>query len=98
MREGGGRGGGGGVSWLTRSVRLHLEPHHEGAWCTLPAVKEAGPFEPDINIVQAKVLPLGLAFPYQPAQLPNILPCCDAMLLILCLLCLVDLGGECPLL
>ena len=76
----------------------YLEAHHEGAWSPLASVEQASPFHPDINVVQAEVLPLGLPSSYKLTKLGHILPCGDAVLLILCLLSLVNLWGQSTLL
>lgn len=42
---------------------MDLESHHECAWRPLAPVEEAGPLQPEINVIQLQILPLGFAFP-----------------------------------
>lgn len=72
----------------------HLETHHELAGGALAAVEQAGPLETDVDIIEVKVLPLGLALLQQGRQLKHVVPGARAALLDLNLLKLVGLLVE----
>mmetsp|Transcript_18000 Transcript_18000/g.44336 ORF Transcript_18000/g.44336 Transcript_18000/m.44336 type:complete len:260 (-) Transcript_18000:21-800(-) len=73
---------------------VHLAPDHEGLRRVLGAVEEARPLETEIDVVEIKVLPRGLACAQLGRELVHLRPRCGAVLCVLHLLELVCTLGA----